>query len=61
MRQGFYLIVAVTFIIGHAFAHVTGHSPAETKGFQFVAHHEVAESGLQTAPTNRGTLGILSF
>ena len=46
MRQVFYLIVAVAFIIGQASAHVTEHSPAEKEGFQFVAHHETAESGV---------------
>ena len=32
MRQVFYLIVAVAFIIGQASAHVTEHSPAEKEG-----------------------------
>ena len=42
MRQVFYLIVFVTFIIGHAYAHVTEHPSANTEEFQFVAHHETA-------------------
>ena len=52
MRKVVFLFFTLTFIIGHASAHVTEHPSAETERFQFVAHHEVAESGLQTAPTS---------
>ena len=41
MRQVVLLLIcAVTFIIGHAYAHVTEHPSVETKGYQFVANHE---------------------
>ena len=44
MRRIIFLIFAFTFIVvGHIFAHVTEHSPAETGNYQFVAHHEVSE------------------
>ena len=52
MRKVVFLFFTLTFVIGHAYAHVTEHPSAETEGFRFVAHHEVAESGLQTLPTS---------
>ena len=52
MRQVVFLIFAVTFIIGHTYAHVGEHASTETENFQFVAHHEGTESGLQTPPTS---------
>ena len=52
MRKVIFLFFILTFIVGHTHAHVTEHPAVETDSFQFVAHHETTESGLQTPPTS---------
>ena len=56
MRRIIFLIFAFTFIVvGHIFAHVTEHSPAETGNYQFVAHHEAPDMKLTSGQ------GVLKF
>ena len=57
MQQTIFFIFILTFTSGYVCAHVPEHPSVETEGFRFVAHHEAAESGLQTPPTSgQGTL-----